>query len=94
MRLYEIARSAAACDTLQVKQQAEINRLVQIETGQQAQITELTGQVIWTKASLGECHHQGEHQKALIDIQKRKKRRWIFAFFGLTAIFIATEAVQ
>lgn len=93
MRLYELAKSAASCDSLQQFQDRLIQRSLKIEAAKDSIIVEQNGQLLWTRASLGEAGNIIEAQKGLTKVEKRKKRRWMLVAGGLLVVWVTTEVL-
>lgn len=94
VRLVEIALQAQACDSLQKHQEREILAGIRLQTAADSLISLTTYQLTLARADRGMCNDQLANQKALGDIQKRKKRRWMWISAGILAAWVGTEYVE
>lgn len=93
VRLYEIARSAASCDSLQAFQEKEIQAGIKLQSVTDSLLTVTTDELVAARADRGMADSQLKNQKALTKDQARKKRRWMLISAGILAVWIGSEVV-
>lgn len=90
MRLYEIAQTAATCDSLQRFQDSEIRAGIRLQAATDSLLSLTTYELVAARADRGMADSQLKSQKALTKQQAKKKRRWMLTSVALVVGLVVT----
>lgn len=93
VRLFELASSAASCDSLQAHQERQIQAGISLQAASDSLLSLTTYQLILAKTDTGLANQQLANQKELTKAQARKKRKWMFIAGGILAVWLGSEVL-
>lgn len=93
VRLAEIALRAQACDSLVRYQEKEINAALRLQMASDSLIANQVYEIVLSKAIASERTSLYKGQIQLTQIEKKKKRKWVFISLAIGAGWILREFV-